>query len=81
MDKMNSLEDLYKKLLEIKEESGATYEMMSAKIGISYATLWHWLHEGIKKINPSSKKLLLHFIEKYDLAKKEGRVFQFFGEF
>ncbi len=81
MDKMNTLEDLHEKLLKIREESGATYEQMASKVGCSYATLWHWLHEGIEKINPSSKKLLLHFIEKYDLAKKEGQVFKFFGEF
>ena len=81
MKDVKSLEEIHKRLLEIRQETGCSYEQMSAKIGTCYASLWRWLHYGIKKINPSSRKLLVHFIRSYEEAKERDEVFQFFGEF
>jgi len=80
MNNIKSLEQIHKRLLEIREESGCSYEEMAGKVGCSYASLWRWLHYGIEKINPSTKKLLLYFIREYRIAKEKNEVFQFFGE-
>ena len=81
MNDIKSLDEIHEKLLEIREETGCSYEAMSAKIGCSYFSLFRWLHNGIKKINPSSRKLLLHFIRAYEEAKERDELFKFFGEF
>jgi len=78
MSKETKAEKLLNRVVEIKTEAEVTLEKMAPKIGVSVFTLSRWFNHGLSKANQSSIMLLTNFIEKYDMAKKEEKLDEFF---
>jgi|26BtaG_2_1085354.scaffolds.fasta_scaffold07712_2 transcriptional regulator with XRE-family HTH domain len=67
-----------RRIIEIKTNDGIPYEKMAPMIGVSVCTLSRWLHGSFSKANMGSCMLLANFLEKYDKAKKDGKLDEFF---
>ena len=78
MDRKTKAEMLLDQIREIKKEADVSNEKMAQKIGVSVFTLSNWLNHGLPKKLVSSVMLLTNFIEKYDEAKKSGKLDEFF---
>ena len=78
MNKEAKINEILRRLEEIQEEAKVTQERMARKIGFSVFTFNRWINSGLSKANISSVMLLTNFIEKYDEAKKSGKLDEFF---
>ena len=78
MNKEAKINEILRRLEEIQEEAKVTQEKMARKIGVSVFTFNRWINSGLSKANISSVMLLTNFIEKYDEAKKSGKLDEFF---
>ena len=77
-DATNSKADqLRERLLEIRRETGLSYEKLAYGVGVSFYTILRWMNTGMRKPRPSSIRLLEIFIRKYDKAKAAGKLEEF----
>jgi len=72
------LQKLRSKLIEVKRDTGASYEQLAYAIGVSFFTIMRWFNKGMKNPRPGSLRLLEQFLAKYDEAKTRGLGADFF---
>lgn len=68
------------KLLEIKQDTGLSWERIAHAIGITFRTILTWKAKGIKNPRHGSLTMLENFIKKYDTAKAKGLGVDFLDE-
>ena len=78
MSKQAKINEIIERLKEIQSETKVTQGKMAQRIGVSVFAFNRWLNRGLSKANVSSIMLLTNFIEKYDEAKKSGKLDEFF---
>ncbi len=72
------MDDRITQLKKIKEEAGVSLERLAQKIGVSMFTVMRWTSGATKNPHRTALEALDLFFEKYEIAKSQNDLVNFF---